>query len=250
MSDVTQLFGERASDYASFRPAYPAQLFDWLAANSPDRQRVLDIGCGNGQASQALSAHFAHVLACDSSFQQLCAVPATSAIQRFAADARRLPLRSSSCDLITVAQALHWFADARFFAEVSRLLRPDGFFCAWCYGLMRINPALDALIRQLHGELLEGYWPTGRAMVDNGYRDILTAFAQIRVPEFAIQLHWSFQHLLGYLRTWSAVQRWESEHQQDPVTLFLPQLTAAWGDTGQQHFVRWPLHFVAGYPGN
>jgi hypothetical protein len=96
--------------------------------------------------------------------------------------------------------------------------------------------------------LLKGYWPVGRATVDNGYRDIHTDFAQIRVPEFTIELHWGFQHLLGYLRTWSAVQRWEQEHRQDPVSLFQPGLARAWGDNRQQHLVRWPLHFVAGYP--
>ena len=249
MSDVTLLFGERASGYASFRPQYPHALFDWLADNSPRRQRALDIACGNGQASHALADRFEQVLACDSSVQQLREIHSASALQLFAADARRLPVQSASLDLITVAQALHWFADPALFAEVRRSLRPDGLFCAWCYGLMQINPVIDELIRELHGDLLNGYWPAGRASVDNGYRDILTDFPAIRVPDFAIQLHWSFEHLLGYLRTWSAVQRWEAEHQQDPLDLFLPRLTKAWGDTSQQHFVRWPLHFVAGYPG-
>ena len=248
MSDVTQLFGERANAYASFRPQYPPLLFAWLAANSPEQQSALDIACGNGQASHPLATHFEQVLACDSSAKQLSEIHADSALQLFAADARRLPLQSASLDLITVAQALHWFADPLFFAEISRCLKPGGLFCAWCYGLMQINPAIDELIKQLHGELLEGYWPAGRAIVDNGYRDIHTDFAQIRVPEFTIELHWSFQHLLGYLRTWSAVQRWEQERGQDPVSIFQPRLASAWGDINQQHLVRWPLHFVAGYP--
>lgn len=249
MSDVTRLFGERAIGYASFRPQYPSALFDWLAARSPRQQRALDIACGNGQASQPLAARFEQVLACDSSEQQLGEIHCASALQLFAADARHLPLQSASLDLITVAQALHWFADPAFFAEARRCLRADGLFCAWCYGLMQINPAVDALVRELHGELLAGYWPAGRACVDNGYRDIHPDFPRIRVPDFAIQLHWSFEHLLGYLRTWSAVQRWEQQHQQDPVSIFQPALASAWGDIHQQLLVRWPLHFVAGYPG-
>ena len=159
-------------------------------------------------------------------------------------------LKSASLDLITVAQALHWFADPAFFAEVRRCLRPDGLFCAWCYGLMQINPAVDALIEELHGELLKGYWPAGRASVDAGYRDIQTDFAQIRVPAFAIQLHWSFAQVLGYLRTWSAVRLWQREHGRDPLQIFSSRLSAAWGDTQQQHLVCWPLHFVAGCPGH
>lgn len=250
MSDVTQLFGEHAGSYASFRPDYPSALFDWLASQSPSQQRALDIGCGNGQASHALTNRFAQVFACDSSLRQLQEIHAPPVLHLFAADARRLPLQSSSLDLITVAQALHWFVDANFFAEARRALKPGGLFCAWCYGLMQINPALDAVVKELHSDLLGDYWPAGRASVDNGYRDIRTDFPQIRVPYFAIELHWSFEHLLGYLRTWSAVQRWQSEHNQDPLRILLPRLKQAWGNSDQRQFVRWPLHFVAGYPGS
>lgn len=249
MSDVTRLFGERAGGYASFRPDYPASLFDWLAASSPRQQRALDIGCGSGQASLALTTRFGLVLACDSSVQQLCEIRPPAELQLFAADAWHLPLKAASVDLITVAQALHWFADAAFFAEIRRILRPDGLFCAWCYGLMQINPAVDALVNELHGELLGDYWPAGRASVDNDYRDIVTGFARLKVPDFAIELRWSLAHLLGYLRTWSAVQRWEGAHGKDPVSLFQARLQTAWGDNPQQ-FIRWPLHLVAGYPGN
>ncbi|MBF7730433.1 class I SAM-dependent methyltransferase [Pseudomonas sp. N040] len=250
MSDVTRLFGEKAGAYASFRPAYPAQLFDWLAAHSPGRQRALDIGCGNGQASQALLSRFDQVLACDSSLAQLAEARRQPALQLFAADARKLPLQPASLELVIVAQALHWFAGPAFFAEVGRVLKPGGLFCAWCYSLMQINPALDALIEELHGELLKGYWPAGRASVDAGYSDIQSGFAQIPVPPFSIQLDWSFAHMLGYLRTWSAVQLWQREHARDPLALFRTRLSEAWGDTQQRHLVSWPLHFVAGHPGN
>ncbi len=250
MTDVTRLFGEQANAYASFRPDYPPALFDWLAANSPARQRALDIGCGNGQASQALASRFEQVLACDSSYAQLSQIRQPHALQLFAANARNLPLTANCLDLAIVAQALHWFADQTFFTEVRRVLRPGGLFCAWCYGLMQISPAIDVLIKELHSDLLNDYWPTGRASVDAGYSDITPDFPRIKVPDFAIELHWGFAHLIGYLRTWSAVQRWEREHHRDPVEIVLPRLTLAWGDTSQQRFVRWPLHFVAGYPLN
>ena len=71
MNEVTALFGARAQDYASFRPHYPDSLFAWLAAQCRQRQRALDIACGNGQASQPLRQHFAQVLACDASVEQL-----------------------------------------------------------------------------------------------------------------------------------------------------------------------------------
>ena len=250
VTDVTRLFGQQASAYASFRPEYPAQLFDWMASGSPGLQRALDIGCGNGQASRELATRFEQTLACDSSLEQLSEARQHQGVQLFAADARQLPVSTHSIDLVTVAQALHWFEGPAFFAETQRILRPGGLFCAWCYGLMRINPEVDALIVELHGDLLQNYWPAGRATVDAGYSNILTDFPRIQVPPFAIELHWSLEHLLGYLRTWSAVQRWQHAHGKDPLDLFSSRLAQAWGNPAEKQFVCWPLHFVAGYPGN
>lgn len=249
MNDITRLFGDWAQAYASCRPDYPPALFDWLAENSPDRGTALDLGCGNGQASLPLTTRFARVLACDSSPPQLQQMAPRPGLQAFAADACQLPVKSHSVDLLIVAQALHWFAGPPFFAEVQRVLKPGGLFCAWCYGLMTISPAIDELVAELHSDILAGYWPEGRASVDAGYRDIQCPFPRLQVPDFAIELHWSLAQLVGYLRTWSALQRWQSKHGKDPLELILDRLTGAWGDSEQQ-FVRWPLHFVAGFPHN
>lgn len=248
MSEVARLFGARAQAYASFRPHYPAELFAWLAERSPSRHRALDIACGNGQASRPLLSRFDQVLACDASLEQVQAAPELLEIDCFVATAEAIPLRSASLDLIVVAQALHWFATPDFFQEVRRLLKPGGLFCAWCYSLMRIEPALDALIEQLHNETLAGYWPQGRASVEAGYRDLQPPFARLCVPPFAIETQWSFEHLTGYLRTWSAVQRWEQAQGRDPIMELSPALAQAWGDITQPRIVRWPLHFLTGHP--
>lgn len=250
MSEISALFGSNASTYANFRPHYPAQLFTWLAQHSPARLRALDIGCGNGQASRPLCAHFAQVLACDASFAQLAASKPQSNLHLLVADARQLPLAPACLDLITVAQALHWFADAAFFAQIGRLLKPGGLFCAWCYGLLRINPAVDEVIDQLYHERLSGYWPAGRSSVDCGYSDLNAPFARLQVPSLVMQQHWNFNQLFGYLRTWSAVQRYQQQQGIDPLTTFTAALLEAWGEPQKSHNVSWPLHFLAGYPHN
>jgi len=248
MNEIARLFGARAGAYASFRPQYPPALFAWLAEHSPTHQRALDIACGNGQASQPLLTHFEQVLACDASIEQLAAAQELQGIQRFAADAEAQPLPAASLDLIVVAQALHWFATPTFFAEVKRLLKPGGLFCAWCYGLTRIEPALDAVIDQLYSGTLDGYWPAGRASVETGYRNLQAPFPRIQLPSFSIEEEWDFEHLLGYLGTWSAVQRWEQERGRDPVAELAPALLKAWGDSTRPRVVSWPLHFLAGFP--
>ena len=160
--------------------------------------------------------------------------------------AQAQPLASHSLDLIQVAQALHWFATPAFFHEVRRLLKPGGLFCAWCYSLMSIDPRLDELIEDLYWNTLQGYWPQGRASVDSGYRDIHHPFSPLSPPPAAIEAHWRLEQLLGYLRTWSATQRYEQHNGFDPLQRLEPALRQAWGDANQPRFVRWPLHFLAG----
>lgn len=248
MSDIAQLFGARADAYASFRPAYPSALFDWLAAHSPGRRLALDIACGNGQASHPLLRHFAMVLACDASLEQLTQSSPAAGLHPLVAEARKQPLADAGVDLIVVAQALHWFADAAFFAEVARLLRPGGLFCAWCYSLMTIDEGIDSLIGHFYRTTLAGCWPAGRGSVDAGYGDIQMPFKRIAVPTFALSLQWDLPQLLGYLRTWSAVQRWQQRHGRDPVAELTPALRTAWGDDGTLRRIDWPLHFLAGRP--
>lgn len=249
MSDSVPLFSTRSGAYAEFRPSYPAALFDWLASQCPRRNRALDIAAGSGQASLPLLEHFSQVLACDASAEQLHGSADWRSVKRFVARAERVPLADGGLDLIVVAQALHWFATPAFFAEVRRLLAPGGLFCAWCYSLLSITPEIDELIVRLHGETLRGYWPEGRASVDAGYRDIQLPFASVATPPFAIETQWSLAQLLGYLRTWSAVKRWQQRHGADPVSLLQPELERRWGDSQRIRSVRWPLHLLAGWPG-
>ncbi len=246
MDAVAELFGAQAGAYASYRPHYPGSLFSWLVQQSPDHDCALDIACGNGQASGPLSQHFTHVLASDASLAQLQAADAHSGVHYYVAPAERQPLADASLDLIVVAQALHWFAHDSFFAEVDRLLKPGGLFCAWCYSLMSIDVELDAILHDFYWKTLHGYWPAGREQVDNGYRDIALPWPRIPAPSQALQAEWTLPHLLGYLRTWSALQRLEVEQGQAPFLALATHLQQAWGDPEQMRRINWPLHFVSG----
>lgn len=247
-SDSIQLFSSRSTDYARFRPTYPEALFNWLASQCATTDTALDLAAGNGQASIPLTRHFHRVLACDASAEQLAAGDTWLNVQRFVADAEHLPLRSGQLDLLVVAQAMHWFATPTFFNQARRALKPNGLFCAWCYSLLEISAAVDAIIHRLYYETLAGYWPAGRSSVDAGYRDIQPPFPRIEPPPFALEAHWDLRELMGYLRTWSAVKQLHQRHGRDPVTSIEPQLTSAWGQAGQRRLIRWPLHFLTGFP--
>lgn len=246
MTDVRRLFVEQRSAYARYRPHYPDALFEWIAKACDGHALALDIACGAGQASAPLCRHFEQVLACDSSSAWLTASSFPEQVGRFTCDAEHLSITDDCLDLIVVAQALHWFASERFFAEVRRTLRQNGLFCAWCYGLASITPALDELIRHLHTEVLSNYWPEGRISVDNGYRDIAMPLPSIATPQQEIRLEWSLEQLVGYLRTWSAVTAYEKHNGHSPLEHLQTELSHAWGDPRQTRAICWPLHLIAG----
>jgi ubiquinone/menaquinone biosynthesis C-methylase UbiE len=132
MSNAT-LFATVAREYANFRPGYPPELFAWLASVSPARDVVWDCGCGSGQASVALAEHFSQVLATDVAPEQIAAARTHARVRYRVAAAEHSGLDAESVDLVTVAQALHWFDVTAFYAEAARVARPGALLAVWNY---------------------------------------------------------------------------------------------------------------------
>jgi SAM-dependent methyltransferase len=238
-------FSAHAADYRDARPLYPEALFDWLADAAPARGLVWDAGCGNGQASVALASRFERVFATDPSASQIGNAEKQPNIDYRVEPAEQCSLPSQSADLVTVAQALHWFDFARFFHEVERVLKPGGVFAAWAYADCRVSPAVDALKNRVYVDLTGPYWPPERAHIEAGYRTIPmplgegAAFAEIAAPPFAMRVEWDAAQFLAYLRSWSATQRYIKANGTDPVAMIEDDLRAAWGDPSTRREVRW-----------
>ena len=234
-------FGAVAADYARHRPTYPDALFDWLASVAPARGQALDCGTGNGQAAVALAERFARVTATDLSEGQLAQATPHPRVTYRAAPAEASGLPDASCDLVTVAQALHWFDLVAFGREVTRVLVPRGVVAAWSYGLFTCAPAVDAVVMELYHDVVGPYWQPGREHVENGYRDLPLPGTLLPVPPFAIVRRWTLEALTGYLGTWSAVHRYRLARDADPIAVVAERLAAAWGDPHAERELRWPL---------
>lgn len=233
-------FSELATAYGQFRPDYPAALFDHLAALAPARELAWDCATGNGQAASPLAARFRCVVASDASAAQLAeAVPADNVLLCMAS-AESVPIASGCVDLVTVAQALHWFRLEAFFAEARRVLRPMGVLAVWTYHLFSVSPAVDALVRDFNREVVGPYWPPQRRMVEQAYETIDFPFADVQTCSFPMAMDWSVDHLLAYVGTWSAVAQFRHRHGTDPLTDFARDMHAAWG-TAPRREVRFPL---------
>jgi hypothetical protein len=153
-------------------------------------------------------------------------------------------------DLVTVAQALHWFDLDRFYAEARRVVVPGGIVAVWSYALMTIAPAVDAAVNAFYGGTLAGFWPPERRHVDMEYRTLSFPFPEIAHPPFRMEREWTLGALLGYIGTWSAVQRLRRARGDGEVDAFTGQLAAAWGDPARPRRVRWPLALRVGRIGS
>ena len=236
-------FSGHAAAYAAARPRYPDELFAYLAQQCARHERAWDCATGNGQAALQLARYFARVVATDASAQQIAAAAPHERIEYRVAAADDSGLPGESLDLITVAQALHWFDLEQFFAEVQRVLRPGGVLAVWCYGTCQVTPAVDRLILDCY-EALDPWWLPERRIVESGYSDIRLPLEQIDVPVFMMQLQWTATALLAYIETWSAVQRCRAETGREPVRAIAADLRAAWGQGTRT--VSWPLYIKAG----
>lgn len=239
-------FSAHAADYRAFRPTYPPALFEYLAGLAPDRRMACDCGTGNGQAAVALAEHFERVVATDASEKQIAAAEPHPKVEYRVAPAEAAPLPDGSVDLVTVAQALHWFDHPRFYAEVRRVARPGAVLAAWTYDFHSVGPDLDPLLDRLQAEYVGPYWPPERVYVSAGYRNIPFPFADVPAPAFALTADWPFDRLLGYMNTWSAVKRFAAANGFNPIDRLADEMRAAWGDPSGPREVRWHLHLRVG----
>jgi len=239
-------FSQQSASYSRYRPHYPEGLFSYLASQVERHERAWDCGTGSGQAALELARFFAEVIATDASEQQIANALYHERVRYRVAPAEASGLDADSVDLITVAQALHWFDQERFYTEVRRVLRPGGVLAVWCYRLARVSPAVDAVLDRFYTEIVGPFWPPERELIDQGYRTVPFPFAELESPHFEMEAEWTLPHLLGYLGTWSAVQRYREQKGQDPLEVIQSELIQAWGRPETMASIRWPVYLRLG----
>lgn len=239
-------FSNQAALYASARPHYPPALFDWLAQHAPRRGLAWDAGCGSGQCALALAAFFDRVIATEPSAAQLEHAAAHPRVEYRNEPAESPSLEPGSVDLLTVAQALHWFELERFWPAARRVLAGDALVAVWCYGYSHVDAAVDGVFARLHDHLLGPYWPPERRHIGNHYAQLSFPFEPVSTPEFAMRCDWTLAQYLAYLGSWSSVARYREAHDADPLELVRAEFATAWGDPDAVRTVRWPLTLKVG----
>lgn len=118
-------FADVAGAYERARPGYPQGAVQWMVGEDP--VDVVDLGAGTGKLTRGLVALGHRVVAVeplDEMRAQLeSAVPGVLAV---AGRAESMPLPDASADVVTSAQAFHWFDHDDALPEIARVLRPAG----------------------------------------------------------------------------------------------------------------------------
>lgn len=239
-------FSGRAGEYARYRPDYPAALFEFLASLAPDRRCAWDCATGSGQAALGLARHFGTVVATDASARQIRQAAHRGRVHYAVAVAEESPLPSRSVSLLTVAQALHWFDRDRFWEEARRVLVAGGAIAVWSYHGFHVTPEVEAVVHRYYKEIVGPYWPPERALVEQGYGTLEFPFAERKPPRLRLEKRWDLAALMGYLRTWSASQRFQAAVGRDPLLTIREDLAAAWGPPERIRAFRWDLDLRVG----
>ena len=239
-------FSGHAADYARHRPTYPDALYEAVLSQCISPTRAWDCGTGNGQAALQLARYVEDVIATDASVEQIRQATPHERVRYEVAPAENVPLEDHSIDLVIVAQAVHWFDHDAFYREVRRVVRPGGVIAAWTYTLFHAPPDdpqasdIDAVLRYFYDEVTGPYWPPEREHVEAAYQTIPFPFEELEAPQLTLTMDWTCADVIGYLRTWSASQRYREQVGTDPLREIEEDLRTAWGDSDTVRTMYWP----------
>ncbi len=239
-------FSKMAAAYLRYRPRYPSELFAWLASLCHSQKRAWDAATGNGQSALSLVEHFTQVVATDASADQIANAKAHERIVYKIAPSEKTDIASHSIDLITVAQALHWFNLDEFYREARRVLKRDGIIAAWTYRFVEVEDEIDRLLMEFHEVVVKPFWLPENNLTDNEFFSMPFPFREIRPPQFEMKARWTLDHLKGFLGTWSAVERFKEQRGSDPVESIAEDLKHSWGDPRIEKAIRWPIKLRVG----
>ncbi len=199
-------FSAQSKAYAAFRPKFPAELFQFINSHVKEFDLAWDAGTGNGQAAVQLAPHFKKVYATDISQNQIDNAEKASNITYVVEGAEASSLATSSVDLVTVSQAIHWFDFDKFYDEARRVAKPGAILAAFAYSMFQAEDVeVNELIKNFYAAS-SPYWDTERKYIDEGYQTIPFPFDEIETPSFQIKYRWTIEQVLGYIETWSANQ--------------------------------------------
>ncbi|XP_072967771.1 uncharacterized protein [Typha angustifolia] len=253
------LFVNQAAVYADARPTYPKEWFAKLASLTDHHDLAWDVGTGNGQSAIGVAEHYGKVVATDVSEAQLRLAIPNPKVQ-YVHTPLSMPDEQlisamggeNSVDLITVAQAVHWFDLPTFYSLANRLLRkPGGVIAVWSYNY-KISPIEHSMTRFFETTL--PYWDPRTQHAFDGYRALPFPFEDVGLgtegdpATLEMEQELSFDRLLGVLRSWSAVATAKERGVDLLSERVVKELEEEWGGKEVVRTVTYKTFMLAGKP--
>ena len=118
-------FASAADVYERARPSYPPEAVAWLVERTGfgAGSTVVDLGAGTGKLTRLLAPTGARVIAVEPIAEMRAKIVGAEVLE---GAAEEIPLADASADVVTCAQAFHWFDLDRALPELHRVLRPGG----------------------------------------------------------------------------------------------------------------------------
>ncbi len=240
VDDSRERFSNRVDDYQRYRPGYPAALIDHLLEHTglAAGARIADIGAGTGILTGLLLDAGLAVTAVEPNANMRAAAEslyaANPAFTSSGGGAEDTGLDDASVDLVTAAQAFHWFANRAAVAEFARILRPGGRM-ALIWNRRQVEEPVqreyDALLRQYAPE----YARVNHMNIEDAGLEPFFAEGSLSIARFDNIQQLDFDSLIGRLRSASYCPA-ETSRQYTGLRDALAELFARYALDGSLQF--------------
>jgi SAM-dependent methyltransferase len=195
---------EVAARYSKVRPFFHDEVVHRIRSFTaiPHFRRALDVGCGSGQSSIALSTFSGHVIGVDASQDMLDQAPPCPNISYRLGVAEQLDFSPGEFDLISVGSALHWFDQDRFFAECQKVLSPSGVLAVYNDHFTAHLQDVIACKRWMRTRFAKRFPPPRRGMRDlNELTTVQCGFQIVHRSSFSHLVPFTRAEFIAYLLT-------------------------------------------------
>ena len=240
------LFSKQSDLYARYRPHYPKELYDYILSFVKEKNIAWDCATGNGQAAVVLADHFKKVIATDISAAQIEKATAKENIEYLVCPAESTPFEENTFDLVAVAQAYHWIKWDEFKKEVTRVCKPGAIVAIWAYyDRITDDEKVDKAVHDFYENVTKPYWDSERKYVEEKYSTVEFDYELLPEKTFDSILYWKRENLIGYISSWSAIQKMIKVNGYSPIPIIEEEVKKLWPE-GEVKKVVFPVYLKLG----